>query len=119
MSLGYMALTSSEDALETFKNAGMSDTSAGVSALAYTAAMFALMNNDYFKDWLFKNTWVNATPEITAGLKANSKAAANIAQESIKNATKGNPKLLMLPETATKKETQSLFKTVYNTTKEA
>lgn len=45
-----MALTSSEDALETFKNSGMSDVSAGISALAYTAAMFGLMNNDYFKD---------------------------------------------------------------------
>ncbi len=49
MSLGYMALTSAESSLETFKKAGMSDVSAGVSMLAYTAAMFGLMQSNYFK----------------------------------------------------------------------
>lgn len=119
LSLGYMALTSAEDSLETFKNAGMSDVSAGISMLAYTAAMFGLMNNEYFKDWLFRNSWVNATPEITNAIKDNSKIAAKVMQQSIQNATKGNPKLLTLGETATKPETQKLFSTVFKATKEA
>jgi hypothetical protein len=49
LSLGYMALTSSTDSLETFKNAGMSDRAAGIASLAYTAALFHMMNKDYFK----------------------------------------------------------------------
>lgn len=119
MSLGYMALTSAEDSLETFKNSGMSDVSAGISMLAYTAAMFGLMNNEYFKDWLFRNSWVNATPEITNAIKDNSKIAANAIQKSIKNATAGNPKLLTLGESATKPEAQKLFSKVFKATKEA
>lgn len=119
LSLGYMALTSAEDSLETFKNAGMSDRSAGIAMLGYTAAMFALMNNDYFKDWLFQNSWVNAKPEITSAIKGNSKLAAKTIQESVQNATAKNPKLLKLADDATKEESQKLFKTVFNATKEA
>lgn len=68
---------------------------------------------------MFRNSWVNATPEITAAISENSKVSARIAQESVKNAVKGNTKLLTLPETATKQESQKLFKTVFNATKEA
>lgn len=119
LSLGYMALTSSVDSLDVFKNGGMSDRSAGVASLAYTAALFGLMNQDYFKDWIFQNKWVNARPEITNSLRENSKAAASIMEQSIKNATAKNPKLLTIgPETSTK-EAQSLFKTVWNATKQA
>jgi hypothetical protein len=61
---------------------------------------------------LFKNKWVNARPEITNSLKENSKAAANIMEQSIKNATANNPKLLTIGAEASKEEAQSLFKTV-------
>lgn len=119
MSLGYMAMTSAEDALETFKQAGMSDRSAGIAMLAYTASLFGLMQGDYFKDMIFKDTWINSAPEITRALSENSKASAKVALGAIENATKKNPKLLTLTEGVTPEESQKLFRVVFNATKNA
>ena len=118
MSLGYMALTSAESSLETFKRAGMSDTSAGIAMLAYTGAMFGLMQSNYFKDWLFKNTWVNAEPEITGAIKKQSDAVADGIMQSVKSSAKGE-RLLKLAPTATKEESEALFKRIFKATKEA
>ena len=49
LSLGYMALTSAEDSYKDFKDAGANDVTAGLGFLATAAAMFGLMNIDYFK----------------------------------------------------------------------
>jgi hypothetical protein len=50
LSIGYMALTSATDSLDIFKNAGMSDRAAAIASFAYSAALFKLMDQDYFKD---------------------------------------------------------------------
>ena len=59
ISLGYMAATSSEEVYADFKRAGASDTVAGLGMLASTAALYGLLNNDYFKDQLFKGTFLD------------------------------------------------------------
>lgn len=118
LSLGYMALTSAESSLETFKKAGMSDTSAGISMIAYTAAMFGLMQSNYFKSWLFRNTWINAEPEITSAINGQSEKVAEGIMQSVKASTKGE-RLLKLAPTATEKQSKSLFKRIFNATKEA
>ena len=55
-SLAYMALTSSQDAYNSFKEAGASDQAAGIGALASMGALYGLMNIGYFEEWLFKGT---------------------------------------------------------------
>lgn len=59
MSLAYMAGTSSTEAYESFKQAGASDRTAGLGMLSVMGAMFGLMNNDYFKDFWFKDTYLD------------------------------------------------------------
>jgi hypothetical protein len=56
-----MAGTSSTDAYDAFKQAGASDRVAGLGMLSVMGAMFTLMNNDYFKDFWFKGTYLDRT----------------------------------------------------------
>ena len=58
LSLGYMALTSSKEAYSEFKRAGADDKTAGIGMLAITAAMFGLMRQDYFRDFMFQDTYM-------------------------------------------------------------
>ena len=69
LSIGYMALTSAEDSYRTFKNAGASDAVAGLGFLGTAATYFGLMNNEYFKDWLFKDSAINFDPEMRFALR--------------------------------------------------
>lgn len=59
LALAYMAGTSSTDAYDAFKQAGASDRVAGLGMLSVMGAMFGLMNNDYFKDFWFRNTYLD------------------------------------------------------------
>lgn len=61
LSLAYMAGTSSTEAYDAFKQAGASDRVAGLGMLSVMGAMFGLMNNDYFKDFWFKDTYLDRT----------------------------------------------------------
>lgn len=61
LSLTYMAGTSSTDAYDAFKQAGASDRVAGLGMLSVMGAMFGLMNNDYFRDFWFKDTYLDRT----------------------------------------------------------
>ncbi len=54
LSLGFMAITSSEQTYSDFKAAGASDAAAGIGMLASIGALYGLMNQDYFRDQLFK-----------------------------------------------------------------
>ena len=56
-----MAGTSSTDAYDAFKQAGASDRVAGLGMLSVMGAMFGLMNNDYFRDFWFKDTYLDRT----------------------------------------------------------
>ena len=64
LSLGYMALTSAEDSYSTLKEAGVNDRLAGAGFLLSAAALYGLMDNEYFKNWLFKDSAINFDPEM-------------------------------------------------------
>lgn len=61
LSLAYMAGTSSTQAYDDFKQAGADDRVAGLGMISVMGAMFGLMNNDYFKDFWFKDTYLDRT----------------------------------------------------------
>ena len=62
MAMTYMALTSSTDSYQQFKEAGASDRVAGLGMLATAAAMYGLQNVNYFHETLTKGTWLD--PEL-------------------------------------------------------
>lgn len=64
LSLGFMAITSSEQAYSDFKNAGASDAAAGIGMLASIAALYGLMTSDYFRDQLFKGTVLDESEAV-------------------------------------------------------
>ncbi len=64
LSLGWMAITSSQEAYGSMKEAGASDRAAGIGMLASMAALYGLMNQDYFRDQLFKGTFMDETETI-------------------------------------------------------
>lgn len=66
VSLGYLALTSSEGVYADFKRAGASDAVAGLGMLASTAALYELMDLEYFRDQLFKGTFMDESEAIGA-----------------------------------------------------
>ena len=68
-SLAYMALTSGQDAYNSFKEAGASDQAAGIGALASMGALYGLMNIGYFEEWLFKGTWLDENRVLNETLK--------------------------------------------------
>lgn len=112
LSLGYMALTSSTDTFSTFKEAGASDAAAGIGMLATMGALYELMNIDYFKDALFKGTWLDES-EVNNVVKNFSRDNINrvLEAETGKTIDKINP--------ATEKEAAELFIKVKNGLKKA
>ena len=66
VSLGYLALTSSEGVYADFKRAGASDAVAGLGMLASTAALYELMDMEYFRDQLFKGTFMDESEAVGA-----------------------------------------------------
>ena len=64
LSLGWLAATSSRDTYADFKEAGASDAAAGIGLLAVTAALYEMMGMDYFRDQLFKGTFMDETESI-------------------------------------------------------
>ena len=71
--LTYMALTSGQDAYNSFKEAGASEQVAGIGALASMGALYGLMNIGYFEDWLFKGTWLDENRVLNETLKQSIK----------------------------------------------
>lgn len=76
LALAYMASTSAQDTYSAFKEAGASDRAAGLGMLASTAALYKLMNIDYFRDNLFKNTFMDDS-EIRSITRSVARAEAN------------------------------------------
>lgn len=72
LSLLYMAGTSSVDSYDAFKEAGASDRVAGLGILATSAAMYGLMNTNYFRDWFFKGTELDRS-KIKNAIKGSAK----------------------------------------------
>ena len=69
LALSYMAVTSASDSYSAFREAGANDTVAGIGMLATMGAMYGLMNVEYFKDWLFKDTWLDEEIEFRKSFK--------------------------------------------------
>lgn len=113
LSLGYMALTSAEDSYRDFKDAGANDVTAGLGFLAIASAMFGLMNIDYFKEWLFKNSALGFDPEMRFAWRQFSK-------EKIAEISKDMEKagLTMGKKAATDAETKFVLKKWYNSAKD-
>ena len=97
ISLGYMALTSAEDSYRTFKDAGANDRVAGLGFLATAASLYGLMNQDYFKEWLFKDSNLGFDPEMrfavrefaeTKGAELTKELGLNTAKPVSEEATK-------------------------------
>lgn len=87
LSLAYMAATSSKEAYQQFKDAGASDQVAGLGMLASITAMYGLMRMDYFRNALFKGTYLDESD-----LKEVIKQATNASQNSLSGAAIGTPK---------------------------
>lgn len=59
-STAYMAATSGMDTYDTAKEAGLSDTWAGIMTLGVMAGFYTLMSGDYYKETLFgEDSWLN------------------------------------------------------------
>lgn len=84
LSVGYMALTSAEETYNTFKQAGASDRMAGIGFLLTSAAYYKLMDNDYYKQWLFKNTDLVNDPEMQYTIRGIAKTAAEQLNKDVK-----------------------------------
>ena len=86
LALAYMAATSAQDTYSAFKEAGASDRAAGLGMLASTTALYKLMNIDYFRDNLFKNTFMDDS-EIRSITRSVARAEANELATSAKLTT--------------------------------
>ena len=64
ISLGYLALTSSQETYSDFRRAGASEEMAGIGMLASVAALYGLMNTEYFRDALFKGTFMDESEAL-------------------------------------------------------
>lgn len=71
-----MAGTSSTQAYDIFKEAGASDRVAGLGMISVMGAMFGLMNNNYFKDFLFKGSYLDRS-KIRSVIKESADQLAN------------------------------------------
>lgn len=69
LALGYMAATSAQDSYGAFKEAGANDVIAGLGMAASMASMFGLMNVNYYKDWVFRDTWLDEEAEFRRNFK--------------------------------------------------
>lgn len=71
-----MAATSAQEVYGDFKQAGATDAVAGLGMLGSTLALYKLMNIDYFRNNLFKDTFMDES-EVRAALRGASKETAD------------------------------------------
>lgn len=76
LSLVYMATTSAQQVYGDFKQAGASDRIAGLGMLGSTLALYKLMNIDYFRDNLLKDTFMDES-EVRSVLRGASLETKN------------------------------------------
>lgn len=97
MALAYMAATSSQDAYNTFKDAGASDRVAGFATLANMLALWRLMKIDYFRDNLFQGRWYMDESQVRM-------PAMNVANEVREKLTKNGATIIAEGEKALTKK---------------
>lgn len=116
-SLAFMSLTSAEDSFNTFREAGVDSRTAGIMSLAYAASLFGLMNTDYFKEWLFKDSWLTTDPELAEVLKKANREASKTVLSTLKIGAETGKRVSL--NTELPKDAAGLFKRVLNATKSA
>ena len=95
LAFAYMAATSSQDAYNVAKEAGASDRTAGFFMVGNMLALWKLMQIDYFRDNLFKGTYMDES-EVRSPL-------FNVAKETKEALTKNGNKLIVDAESAATK----------------
>lgn len=103
LSYAYMSTISSEEAYGIFKRAGASDRTAGFAMLGLMGAYYKLMSADYFKDVLFKGSWLDST---------DAKRKAWVVLQDFKKLSEGKP-LSELGSAVATKNTPALAKEEY------
>ena len=78
LALTYMAATSAQDSYADFKQAGASDFVAGAGMLASMLSLYGLMNQEYFRDRIFKYSFMDET-----GVKVPAFKVANDVEKNI------------------------------------
>lgn len=97
LALAYMATTSAQDVYSNFKQAGANDVTAGLGMLASTLALYRLMNIDYFRDNILKDTFMDES-EVRRALRGTIKDVAD--------------RMVPTAETVTKKQAATFVKKV-------
>ena len=87
LALAYMAATSAQDVYSDFKQAGATDAVAGLGMLASTLALYRLMNIDYFRDNILKDTFMDES-EVRRALRGTIKDTAKHFVPTAQTATK-------------------------------
>lgn len=64
LALSYMAMTSAKDSYSSFIEAGADDWVAGLGMFATMGVYYGLMNVDYFKEWIFRDSWLSDDVEF-------------------------------------------------------
>lgn len=115
LSTAYMAATSAQDVYGDYIEAGVNDRFAGIGALATMGAFWGLMQNEYFKDMLFRDSAIEL-PELKILLgkevKTTTKALAERqATNAGLNATKA---VVETAKVATNDAEKKWYQRVYN-----
>lgn len=87
LALDYMALTSAQDSYDTFEEAGASARVAGWAFLANVLALRGLMGIDYFRDNVFKHTYMDESTIRVPLFNASKKISAELIEEGEKVTT--------------------------------
>lgn len=103
LAFGYMAATSAQDVYGDFKRSGASDQMAGIGMLASAAALYKLMNIDYFRENILKDTFMDESKVRAAVAGASKETAEKIAASGA----------MRLP-ISSKKEAATLFNKISN-----
>lgn len=97
LSLGYMSITSASESYGAFKEAGAEDWLAGLGSVLTMGAYYTLLNQGYFKDKLFENTWLDEDIRTVKNISALTQHAVNKIFPNLANVTKEEAKK-KLPE---------------------
>ena len=95
LSMAYMAGTSTTEAYDAFKEAGASDRAAGLGMIATALSMHKLMSNDYFKDFWFKDTYLDRTQVRQAIQSVASKSRESFAKEAASESAETSAKWVL------------------------
>lgn len=88
LALAYMSATSAQQTYQSFKEAGATDQMAGVAMLANIAALYKLMNIDYFRKTLFKDSFMDDDIVKKPAKNIAEKMKESLVGSAIKNESK-------------------------------